>query len=91
MRASVIARPELVATEEAAEPGLDAGVLRRVAQLGGLAGPPRHDLGAAAGDVSGGLDAGRGDEAAGQRPALQQARQPVRAGETGLRPGTLVT
>jgi hypothetical protein len=57
---------------------LDPGVLQGAAEPGDLADPLLDDLGAVADHVPGGLDLRRGDEAAGQQPALQQVRQPLR-------------
>ena len=45
-----------------------------------IAAPLPDDPGAVADHVPGGLDLGRRDEAAGQQPALQQVRQPLRIG-----------
>jgi hypothetical protein len=84
MSASIIARPDLVAMEEATEAGLDPGVLEHVAQPGDLADPLLGDLGAVADHVPGRLDLGRGDEAARQQPALQQVHQPLSVGEIRL-------
>ena len=66
--------------DQATEAGLDPGVLQGAAEPGDLADPLLDDLGAVADHVPGGLDLGRGDEAAGQQPALQQVRQPLRIG-----------
>jgi hypothetical protein len=59
---------------------LDPGILQHVAQPGDLADPLLGHLGAIAEHIPGGLDVRRGDEAAGQQPALQQVHQPVRVG-----------
>jgi hypothetical protein len=63
---------------------LDPGVLQHVAQPGDLADPLPGHLGPVPDHVPGRLDLGRGDEAAGQQPALQQVRQPLRIGEIRL-------
>ena len=63
---------------------LDAGVLQHVTQPGDLADPLLGHLGPVADHVPGRLDLRRGDEAAGQQPALQQMRQPPGAGEICL-------
>jgi hypothetical protein len=70
--------------EQATEAGLDPGVLQHVAQPGDLADPLLRHLGAVAEHVPGRLDLRRGDEAAGQQPALQQVHQPLGVGEIRL-------
>ena len=77
--ASIIARPDLVAIEEATESILIPASCN-VAEPGDLADPLLDDLGTVADHVPGGLDLRRGDEAARQQPALQQVRQPLRVG-----------
>jgi hypothetical protein len=66
--------------DEATEAGLDPGVLQHVAEPGDLRHPLPGDLGPVPDQVADRLDLGRGDEAAGQQPALQQLRQPLGVG-----------
>ena len=84
MSDSIIDRPDLVTIEEATESILILGVLQLVTQPLHLRGAGLDDLGAVADNVPGGLDVRRGDEAAGQQPALQQLHQPLRVSKIGL-------
>jgi hypothetical protein len=84
MRASIIARPDLVAMLEATEADLDPGVLEHVAEPLHLRGPRLHDLGAVPDHVAGGLDVRGRDEAAAQQPAFQQVHQPLSIGKIGF-------
>jgi len=89
--ASIIARPDWVAIEQATEADLDPGVLEHVAEPGDLADPLLRHFRAVADHIPGRLDLRRGDEAAGQQAALQQVHQPLGVGESVLRPGTFLT
>src|SRR5437773_11192873 len=78
--ASIIARPDWVAIEQATEAGLDPGVLEHAAGPGDLADPLLSHFRAVADHIPGRLDLRRGVEAAGQQAALRQVHQPPGAG-----------